>query len=61
MLGRKVNEIRVLIEGETRKRHPIQGGAPEIQIAGIGNFGQRFYLPANNDNGKLQVQDNFSY
>ena len=61
VLGRKVNEAHVGIEGETRKRHPIQDGAPEIQITGIGNFGQRFYLPGNNDNGKLQVQDNFSY
>ncbi|HWY77570.1 MAG TPA: carboxypeptidase regulatory-like domain-containing protein [Verrucomicrobiae bacterium] len=61
VLGRKVNEIRVSVEGETRKRHPIFKGAPEINIAGIGEFGQRFYLPANNDNGKLQVQDNFSY
>ncbi len=61
VLGRKVNEARVGVEGETRKRHPIQDGVPEIQINGIGNFGQRFYLPANNDNGKLQVQDNFSY
>jgi len=60
-LGRKVNEIRVLLQGETRKRHPIQPGVPEIQITGAGNFGQRFYLPANNDNGKLQGQDNFSY
>jgi hypothetical protein len=59
--GMKVNEIRALIQGETRKRHPIQGGAPEVQIFGFGTFGQRFYLPANNDNGKLQVQDNFSY
>lgn len=59
--GRKVNEIRALIEGETRKRHPIQGGAPEVQIVPNGTFGQRFYLPANNDNGKLQIQDNFSY
>ncbi len=59
--GRKVNEIRALIEGETRKRHPIQGGAAEIQIVPNGTFGQRFYLPANNDNGKLQIQDNFSY
>jgi hypothetical protein len=59
--GRKVNEIRALIEGETRKRHAIQGGAPEVQIVPNGTFGQRFYLPANNDNGKLQVQDNFSY
>src|SRR5215471_1994627 len=54
-LGQKVNEIRVLIQGETRKRHPIFKGAPEIMIAGIGEFGQRFYLPGNNDNGKLQV------
>ena len=60
-VGRKVNEIRALIEGETRKRHPIQGGAAEIQIVPDGTFGQRFYLPANNDNGKLQIQDNFSY
>jgi carboxypeptidase family protein len=61
VLGRKVNEIRALIQGETRKRKPIFSGAPEIFIAGVGEFGQRFYLPGNNDNGKLQVQDNFSY
>ena len=61
VMGQKVNEIRALIEGETRKRHPIFSGAPEIQIATNGTFGQRFYLPGNNDNGKLQVQDNFSY
>lgn len=61
VLGPKVNEIRVEISGETRKRHPIQSDVPEIQIVGVGNFGQRFYLPANNDAGKLQVQDNFSY
>jgi hypothetical protein len=60
-MGRKVNEVRVLLEGETRKRHPIFQGAPEIQIGPNGTFGQRFYLPANNDNGKVQVQDNFSY
>ena len=60
-LARKVNEIRAMVEGETRKRHPVFQGAPEIQIQGLGEFGQRFYLPGNNDNGKLQVQDNFSY
>lgn len=59
--GTRVNEIRAMIQGETRKRHPIEGGAPEILIQGFGTFGQRFYLPANNDNGKLQVQDNLSY
>jgi len=61
VLGQKVNEIRVSVSGETRKRHAIQTGVPEIQITGVGNFGQRFYLPANNDAGKLQVQDSFSY
>jgi hypothetical protein len=61
VLGRNVNEIRASIEGETRKRHPIFKGAPEVFIAGLGEFGQRFYLPGNNDNGKLQIQDNFSY
>jgi hypothetical protein len=61
LLGRNVNEIRASIEGETRKRHPIFKGAPEVFIQGVGEFGQRFYLPGNNDNGKLQVQDNFSY
>jgi hypothetical protein len=59
--GNKVNEVRVLIQGEVRKRHPIFSGAPEVQIQGYGTFGQRFYLPANNDNGKLQIQDNYSY
>lgn len=61
VLGTKVNEVRALIEGETRKRHPIFSGAPEMFIGGVGEFGQRFYLPGNNDNGKLQVQDNYSY
>ena len=60
-LGTKVNEIRFLIQGETRKRHPIFSGAPEMQIFQLGEFGQRFYLPGNNDNGKMQAQDNFSY
>ena len=61
VLGSKVNELRALIQGETRVRHPIFSGAPEVFIGGVGEFGQRFYLPGNNDNGKLQIQDNFSY
>jgi len=69
VFGRKVNEIRVAVEGETRKRKPNvsfggtfgQAGPPEINILGVGIFGQRFFLPGNNDNGKLQGQDNFSY
>ena len=61
VLGSKVNEFRAMIQGETRVRHAIFSGAPEIFIGGLGEFGQRFYLPGNNDNGKLQIQDNFSY
>jgi hypothetical protein len=61
VMGRRVNELRFMLQGETRKRKPIFSGAPEVDIFGHGTFGQRFYLPANNDNGKLQVQDNYSY
>jgi hypothetical protein len=62
VLGRKVNEIRVEISGETRKRHAIFDGAPQILINQTGmSFGQRFYLPSNNDAGKFQAADNFSY
>jgi carboxypeptidase family protein len=62
VLGRKVNEIRVEVSGETRKRHAIFNGAPQILINETGmSFGQRFYLPGNNDAGKLQGADNFSY
>ena len=62
VLGRKVNELRVEVSGETRKRHAIYNGAPQILINQTGmSFGQRFYLPGNNDAGKLQAADNFSY
>jgi len=74
VLGRKVNEIRVSIEGETRKRHSNAPGTPTILICPFGAcpldntginisplFGQRYYLPINGDGGKLQVADNFSY
>jgi len=61
-VGRKVNEARISVSGETRKRHAIDNGAPQILINQTGaSFGQRFYLPANNDAGKLQAADNFSY
>jgi hypothetical protein len=66
VLGRKVNEIRVSVSGETRKRHPNFPGAPELGISdnSVGNgfsitAGQRFFLPINNDQGKFQAQDNF--
>ena len=61
-LGQKVNELRVQVSGETRKRHAIYNGAPQVLINENGiSFGQRFYLPSNNDAGKLQAADNFSY
>jgi hypothetical protein len=72
VLGRKVNEIRLSIEGETRKRHSNAPGTPTILICAFGPcssgaesssflFGQRYYLPINGDGGKLQAADNFSY
>ena len=62
VLGRRVNELRVEVSGETRKRHAIDNGAPQILINQTGmSFGQRFYLPGNNDAGKLQAADNYSY
>lgn len=68
VLGRKVNEVRFSLQGETRKRHPNQPGAPQVTIVdgSIGSgvtmtIGQRYFLPINNDNGKLEIQDNFEY
>jgi hypothetical protein len=60
--GTKVNELRLQISGETRKRKAIYNGAPQVLINENGiSFGQRFYLPGNNDAGKFQLGDNFSY
>ncbi len=56
----KVNEIKLLLAYETRKRH-ANSDAPQVLINDTGSFGQRFYLPSNDDNGKMQVQDNFDY
>ena len=66
VLGRKVNEIRFSIQGEVRKRHANGAGQPTINFdAGSdGNaftFGERYYLPINGDDGKLQAADNFAY
>jgi hypothetical protein len=68
VLGRKVNEIRVSLQGETRKRHSNEAGTPQIVIndGSVGSgatltIGQRYFLPINNDNGKLEIQDNFEY
>ncbi|HUI41009.1 MAG TPA: carboxypeptidase regulatory-like domain-containing protein [Terriglobia bacterium] len=56
----KVNELKVLISGEKRARF-ANSDMPAANIAGVGVIGQEFFLPGNNDNGKLQVQDNFNY
>jgi hypothetical protein len=67
VLGRKANELRVSIEGETRRRHSNGPGEPTLLIGTLGTTpppilaGQRYYLPINGDNGKLQAADNFSY
>jgi len=67
VMGRKVNELRLSIEGETRKRHSNGAGEPTLLVGTLGTVpppllaGQRYYLPINNDNGKLQVADNFAY
>jgi carboxypeptidase family protein len=70
--GNKVNEIRVGISGETRPRHSNSAGAPEVVFTDSNpdpnlslnlavDIGNRFFLPINGDNGKLQGQDNFGY
>ncbi|HYL69561.1 MAG TPA: carboxypeptidase regulatory-like domain-containing protein [Candidatus Limnocylindria bacterium] len=74
VMGRKVNEIRVSLSGETRKRHPNQAGVPSVSFSNDGTgpltfgpagggvtIGQRFFLPINNDQGKFEAQDNFEF
>jgi hypothetical protein len=56
----KVNEAKLELAYETRKRHS-NSDLPQVLINDTGTFGQRFYLPSNGDNGKLQAQDNFDY
>ncbi len=56
----QVNEIKVEVAGEKRARF-ANSHMPAVNIAGVGVFGQEFFLPGNNDNAKLQAQDNFEY
>ena len=60
VLGRKVNELRVSVEAENRIRHSNGPGTPTMLVGNI-MFGNRYYLPINGQNDKLQVADNFSY
>ncbi|MFN8062931.1 MAG: TonB-dependent receptor [Vicinamibacterales bacterium] len=60
VFGNKNNELKVLYSYQTRPRSS-NSDKPEVQIFDTGNFGQRFFLPINGDNEKIQVQDNFVY
>lgn len=71
VLGKKVNEIRFSIQDEVRERHPnstspgltIADGSVGLTLGHAFAFGagDRFFLPINNQDGKLQAADNFSY
>jgi hypothetical protein len=72
-LGKKVNEVRFSLQDEVRERHPnstspgltITGDSsvPDLTVGSAFAFGigQRYFLPINNQDGKLQGADNFSY
>jgi Carboxypeptidase regulatory-like domain/TonB dependent receptor len=60
VLGRKINEIRVSYQRETRNRNSNGSGQPTL-LVGNALAGQRYYLPITGTNGKFQVGDNFSY
>jgi hypothetical protein len=74
VLGRKVNEIRISVQDEVRERPPnstspmftISPGAGEPGDLAVGSAfnygpGQRYFLPINGQNGKLEAADNFNY
>ncbi|MFZ0908743.1 MAG: carboxypeptidase regulatory-like domain-containing protein [Candidatus Acidiferrales bacterium] len=60
VMGRKVNELRVSVAAENRIRH-ANGAGEQTDLIGPGLIGERYYLPINGENDKLQVADNFSY
>ncbi|MGC1688308.1 MAG: carboxypeptidase regulatory-like domain-containing protein, partial [Candidatus Acidiferrales bacterium] len=60
VLGRKVNELRVSVSAENRIRHAADG-FQQTNLIGPGLIGERYYLPINGENDKLQIADNFSY
>ena len=65
VMGRKVNEIRVAYEHETRNRNPNGPGQQTIAFfdPALPSFtiGERYYLPITGTNAKFQVGDGFSY
>ena len=60
VMGRKVNELRVSVAAENRARHAADG-FQQTNLIGPGLIGERYYLPINGENDKLQIADNFSY
>ena len=71
-LGKKVNEIRFSLQDEVRERHPnstspgLTIGDSTIPDLTLGHgfafgAGNRFFLPINNQDGKLEAADNFAY
>jgi hypothetical protein len=54
-----VNEARFAYSLERRDRLN-RGPGPETAITGVGNFGQRFFLPITSRHKRYQVLDNFS-
>lgn len=60
VMGRKVNEVRVSYQHETRDRNPNGAGQQTILI-GSAIIGERYYLPITGTNAKVQVGDGFSY
>ena len=54
-----VNEARFAYSLERRDRIN-NGPGPEVNITGVGTFGQRFFLPITSHHKRIQVVDNFS-
>jgi Carboxypeptidase regulatory-like domain len=70
--GKKVNELRVSFQDEVRERHPnsmspmvavSDSGVPDLAVGSGFNFGfgQRYFLPINNQDAKIEGADNFDY
>ncbi len=57
---RTVNEVRFAYSKERRDRMN-RGPGPETDIAGVGGFGQRFFLPISSNHKRYQVIDNLSH
>ncbi|HSA94029.1 MAG TPA: carboxypeptidase regulatory-like domain-containing protein [Terriglobales bacterium] len=54
-----LNEVRFAYSLERRDRLN-NGPGPEVNVTGVGTFGQRFFLPITSHHKRFQVVDNFS-